>query len=155
MTSSWKTTHVWPRWINVNISMLIQLYTLIQRFNIIQKYITGLELISSKFISYLYGLIQRILYLMFFGTYCKFTVSLVKHCIITNRSLYGVSYLYSAWLLSMNLSPSLESWSTQFLFLRILSFLIWVCFCWRINYWSTVCFIEWIISRPNTYWPGL
>ena len=116
MTSLLKTSHARPRWFNVNVPMLIQLYTLFPSFNIRQKYITGnhmltsphifLGLISPKFVSDLYGLIRRILYLNF-GPYCIFTVPLVKHCVIKNGPVYGVSYLYAACLLIMTSSPTL------------------------------------------------
>ena len=62
---------------------------------------------SSMFVSGLYGLILRILYLIFDGPYCNGTVPLVKHRVIKNGPLYGVSYLYSEWLLSMTLSTTL------------------------------------------------
>ena len=53
-------------------------------------------LISATFVSDLYGLIQRILYLIFVGPYCNLTVPLVKHCVITNGPLNDVSCIYAA-----------------------------------------------------------
>ena len=71
-----------------------RLYTLCPIFSIIQKYITGdhmltsshifLGLISSTFVSYLYGLIRHVLCISSIGPYCKFTMPLVKHGVITN-----------------------------------------------------------------------
>ena len=66
-----------------------------------------LGLISSTFVSDLYGLIQRILYLICIGPYYIFTVPLIKQRVLINGPVYGVSYLYAAWLVSMNLSPTL------------------------------------------------
>ena len=59
------------------------------------------ELIFSTLVSDLYGLIRHILYLFFVGPHFKFTMTLIKHCVITNGLLYGVSYLYSLLLVSM------------------------------------------------------
>ena len=130
-----------------------------------QKYIPGeymltpsdlfFELKYSTLVSNLYGLMRSILYLISITPYCKFTVPLVKHCVITNGTVYGVSYFYAVCLVSMKLSPTLLSWSTLCLFLRILSLLIWAWFRWRINSQSTSCFIGRIISWLNTNWPGL
>ena len=86
-------------------------------YYLIQEYITGdyiltsseifIELKSLSLVSDLYGLIRRILYLIFVGPYCKCTVPLVKQCVITKEPLYGVSYLYTVWLVSMTLSLTL------------------------------------------------
>ena len=65
------------------------------------------ELKSSTLVSDLYNLMQRILYLSCIAPHSKFTVPLANHCVITKGTLYGVSYLYSVWLVSMNLSPTL------------------------------------------------
>ena len=54
-----------------------------------------IELESSTLVSYLYGLFQRMLYLISVRPYCKYTVKLVKHCVITKGLLNGVSYLYA------------------------------------------------------------
>ena len=93
---------------------IAQLYMLYPIFDIIQKYITGyhmlksshmfLVLISSTFVSNLYGLIRSILCFVCIGPYCIVTVPLVQHWVITNGPLYGVSYLYAALLLSITLS---------------------------------------------------
>ena len=64
---------------------------------------------SSMFVSGLYGLILRILYLIFDGPYCNGTVPLVKHRVIKNGPLYGVSYLCEVWSVSMTLYPNLYS----------------------------------------------
>ena len=53
------------------------------------------ELKSSTLVSDLYGLIRRILCLIYVEPYCKFTVPLVKHRVITEVHLYGVSYSYA------------------------------------------------------------
>ena len=66
-----------------------------------------IELEYSFLVSDLYGLMQRKLYVICVSPYCNFTVSLVKHCIITKGLLYGVSYFYEVWLVSMNLSLTL------------------------------------------------
>ena len=58
-------------------------------------------LISSKFLSDLYGLIRRILFLICIRPYCNFTLTLVKHRVITHGTLNGVYYLYAALLLRM------------------------------------------------------
>ena len=63
-------------------------------------------LIPTMFVSDLYGLIQRILYLILFRPYCIVTVMLVQHPVITDGPLYGISYLYAALLLTMTLSPT-------------------------------------------------
>ena len=46
-----------------------------------------IEIEYSTLVSNLYGLIRRILYLIFVGPHCKFTVSLVKHSVITKGPL--------------------------------------------------------------------
>ena len=66
-----------------------------------------IELESFTLVSNLYGLIRRILYQIFVGPHCKFTVSLVKHCVIKTEPLYGVPYLYALCLVSMTLSQTL------------------------------------------------
>ena len=66
-----------------------------------------IELKYSNLLSGLYGLIRRMLYLIFIALHYKFTVPLVKHCVITKGNLYGVSYLYAVCLLSMTLSRTL------------------------------------------------
>ena len=91
----------------------------------------------------------------FIAPYFNVTIPLFQHFVITNGTLYGVSYFYATWLLSMNLSPTLYLWSTIFIFLRILSLLIWVYFCWCIISQCTLCFIWIIVSQSNTNWPGL
>ena len=68
-----------------------------------------IELESSTLVSDLYGLIWRILYLIFIETHCKSTVPFVKKCVITKDPLYGVSYLYAVFLVRMTLSPTLFS----------------------------------------------
>ena len=82
-----------------------------------QKYITDdymmkasnifIKLTSSSLVSDLYGLIQHILYLVFVAPYCINTMTLVKHCVVKKGPLYGVSYLYEVWLVSMTLFPTL------------------------------------------------
>ena len=85
-------------------SVRIQLYTLCSNFNIIHKYVTVYHtltsssvfsgLISSNVVSDLYGLMRHILYLNCVASYCNFTAPLVKHLVVTNGPLYGISYLY-------------------------------------------------------------
>ena len=72
---------------------------------------TFLGLIYSTFVPYLYDLIQFILCLTCIGPYYKFTVPLVKHSIIKNGPLNGVSYLYSVLLLGTTLSSAVKSLS--------------------------------------------
>ena len=95
-------------WINMKVSLRIRLYKLCPSFNVILKYITGDHmftsshifsgLISSTFVTYEYGLIQCILYLIFFRTYFNVIVPLVQHCVISNGPLNCVSFLYASWL---------------------------------------------------------
>ena len=59
------------------------------------------ELESSTLVSDLYGLMRRIAYIICVAPFCKFTVTLVKHCVITKGAVYGVSYLYGVCLVSM------------------------------------------------------
>ena len=63
--------------------------------------------IYSMFVSYLYGLMQRLLYLIVFAPYCDVTVPFVQHFFITNFPLYIFLYFYAVWLLSIILSPTL------------------------------------------------
>ena len=49
-----------------------------------------LGLMSSTFVSDLYGLMRYILYVLFITPYFKFTVTLVTHRVITNGLVYGV-----------------------------------------------------------------
>ena len=65
------------------------------------------ELESSTLLSNLYGLMRRILCLIFVRPYCNVTVPLVKYCVITKGHLYGISYFYAVWLVRMTLSPTL------------------------------------------------
>ena len=51
-----------------------------------------LGLISSTFVSALCVLMRRILCLIFIAPHCKFTVPLVKHCVITKGPVYGFSF---------------------------------------------------------------
>ena len=62
---------------------------------------------SSTLVSNLYGLMPRILYLLFIASHCKFTVTLVKHCVITKGTLYGVLYFFVVLLVSRNASTTL------------------------------------------------
>ena len=66
-----------------------------------------LGLMSSTFISDVYGLMQCILIQIFIPPHFKVTVTLVQHYVIKNGPFYGVSSLYPALLLSMTLSPTL------------------------------------------------
>ena len=69
-TLTWKFSCAQPRWLYVNVFMIIQLYSLFPSFNVITKYITGnhmlkssyifLGFISLMFVSNVYGLIQLI-----------------------------------------------------------------------------------------------
>ena len=70
-----------------------------------QKYITGdhtltawnifIELKSSTLVSYLYGLMWRIFYLISVAPYCNITVPLVKHCVITKGREYSFFFSFS------------------------------------------------------------
>ena len=62
---------------------------------------------SSTLVSYLYGLMRRILYLIYVTPICNEIVTLVKHRVITNGPVYGVSYLFAVCLVSMTSSPIL------------------------------------------------
>ena len=66
-----------------------------------------LGLISSTFVSDLYGRMQRLLCLICITPYYIFTVTLEKHRVIKDGTLYGVSYFYVAWLVRTTLSPTL------------------------------------------------
>ena len=65
------------------------------------------KLKPTTLVSYLYGLMQRILYVIFVAPYCKCTVPLSKHCVITNVIVYVVSYLFAVCLLRMTIPPTL------------------------------------------------
>ena len=69
-----------------------------------------IELKSSTLVSNLYGLMRRIICLLSVTPYCNFTVTLVKHYVITKGPLYGVSYFYTVWSVIMTLSPVLWSY---------------------------------------------
>ena len=56
------------------------------------------------FVSYVYGLTQRILFLICIAPHYNMTVPLVQQCDIQNGPLYGVSHLYAALLPNMTLS---------------------------------------------------
>ena len=64
-------------------------------------------LISSKLVSDVYGLMWRILCLIFIQKHCNLTVPLAQHCVLTNGPLYDVSYMYSALLDRLALFPTL------------------------------------------------
>ena len=66
-----------------------------------------IELKYSTLVSNLYGLMRHILFLICVAQYFKFTVPLVKKLCYKKRPLYGISYFYAVWLVSMNLSPTL------------------------------------------------
>ena len=87
-----------------------------------------LGLISSTFISYLYGLMRRILHVIFITEHYKIAAPLVNNRDIKNGPVYRVLHLYVVCLWIMNLSPTLLSWSTRFLFSCMLSLLICACF---------------------------
>ena len=70
---------------------------------LIQKY--GLK--YSTLVPDLYGLMQRILYIISITPYFNITVPLVKQYVITKGPLYGVLHLYALWLRSMTLAPTL------------------------------------------------
>ena len=82
------------------------LYTYCPTFNTRHMYLTGdytltsscvfHVLISSTFVLDLYGLMQRILYVIYVTIYCKFTAPLVKNHFISTGTLYGVSYMYTS-----------------------------------------------------------
>ena len=63
------------------------------------------ELKYSTWVSYLYGLMRRILYLIYVAPIFNETVPLVQHRIITNGPVFGVSYLYAVCLVIIKLSP--------------------------------------------------
>ena len=98
-----------------------------------QNYITGdymltssdkfFEIKSSTLVSYLYGLMRRILYLISFATIFNETVPLIQHRVIKNGTVYGISYLYAVCLVSMTSSLTLLPYSTLCIFLRVLSLL--------------------------------
>ena len=54
-----------------------------------------IELKTSILASDLYGLMRRILCLIYVTPYFSITVPLVKHFVIKKGPLYGVSYLYT------------------------------------------------------------
>ena len=65
------------------------------------------ELEYLTLVSESYGLMQCILYVIFIAQFFNITVPLAKHYVITNGPIYGVSYLYAVYLVSMTLSPTL------------------------------------------------
>ena len=65
------------------------------------------ELESLTLVSESYGLMQCILYVIFVAQFFNFTVPLVKHYVITNGPIYGVSYLYAVCLVRITLSTTL------------------------------------------------
>ena len=111
---SWKTAGARPKWFNFNVSVIIQLYTLFKIFNIIWKNITCNHMltssyvfsgvISSTFVSYFYGWMWRILYLIFITPHYTLNVKLVKQCVFTNGHLMEfhicMQHIYLAWHLS-------------------------------------------------------
>ena len=56
-----------------------------------------IELEVSTSVYDYYGLIRRILYLIFVEPHCKFTAPSVKNWVITKGTLNGVSYLYAVY----------------------------------------------------------
>ena len=64
------------------------------------------EVESSTLVSYLYGLMRLILYVIYVAQFTNFTMLLVKNCVVKNVPLYGVSYFYALLLVSMTLSPT-------------------------------------------------
>ena len=109
--------------------------------------------ISSTFVSYLYGLMWHILCLIYIIPHCNVNMPFVHHCIIKNGPLYRVSYFYAVLLLRINLAPTLCHENLFLIFLLILYLLICAWFRWHVNSQSTLCYIRRIISRPNTNWP--
>ena len=82
-----------------------------------QKYITGDHMLTSSYIfielgpstlvSDLYGLMRRMLYLIYVAPICNETVPLVQHLVITNGPIFVVSYLYAVCLVRMTSSQTL------------------------------------------------
>ena len=64
------------------------------------------HLISSMYVSDVYGFMRCNLCLIFILPLCNEAVSLVQHYVITNGPLYEVSILYAGLLTSMTLSPT-------------------------------------------------
>ena len=54
-----------------------------------------IKLESLCLVSYSYVLMQRILYLLFIAPHCKFTVTLVKHCMITKGPIRRLILVWS------------------------------------------------------------
>ena len=113
------------------------------------------RLLSSMFVSDIYGLMWCIFYPIFVAPYCNVTIPLFQHFLISDRHLYGVWYLKQhyywvciyLWLYSGGLPFHY--------FLRMLSLLICSCFQWCINSQSTICFMGIIALRHNTNFPGI
>ena len=90
----------------------------------------------------LYGLMQRILYLIFFGLYCYVTVPLVNtlryhKLVLIWRFVFVCSSIieheFYPWLLSRHLWLW-QSCSALLLLPWIILYFIYACFCWRINF---------------------
>ena len=81
------------------------------------------ELISSTLVLDLYGLMWRILYLIF-----VIYRSIGKKMCYHKRAHIWCFIFVCSFLVIMTLSPTLYLWPTQFLFSRILSLLFSVCF---------------------------
>ena len=114
-----------------------------------------LELKSSTLLFNLYVLIRRKLFLCCIVQYFKFTVPLVKQCVTTKGTLYGVSYLYAVWLRSITLSTTfIVKVNSMFILAGFIS--INLCLI-LLTYYLPIhpIFIRIIISRPNMNYPGL
>ena len=143
-----------------------QLYNLWPSFNIINKYKIGDHILKSshiftglkysRFVSYLYGLMQRILCLPFISPYCNMTVPLVKHCVITNGPWLAFRILMQRHYLSWLLSLDFKSLSSIFA-VMVISFTIFVYYTLinlhllSLAYLFLIyrIFIGIIVSRPN------
>ena len=75
--------------------------------NLTLSIVSSQHLISSLFVSDVYGLKCYILYLISVATYYNVTMLVVQHWVISTDPLYRFSYLKSELLSSMTLSQTL------------------------------------------------
>ena len=149
----------------LNSPVSIQLYTLYPKLNIgseVYNWWLYVDIIRHIFWTKIFNLSTIFIWLnatyiitIFVTPNYNETVPLVQHCVIKNGTVYGVSYFFAVCSVSITLSPTLYSWSTLCLSLLMLLLLISIWFRWRIHSQSTLCFIDRIISQPNTNWGGL
>ena len=113
ITSSWETSRAWMIWLKRQDIHAHSIIYFITRFNKIKKCTTSIflmwhhyslvfELISLTLVSYVCGLMQRILYLIFIAPHCNGTMPLVRHFYLQMFPNMGfLNYMhhdYQVWL---------------------------------------------------------